>query len=207
MTTRRALARMLAPALVGAGLVLGSGVPAHACSCALQTVRAAAQGADAVFVGTVGPLVDDLEYTNHVEVHRVYQGSVPAEVTINTGQEDSPGVSSSCDLTLTPGREMVFFAAGSGDAYSVGPCDFPSQPSAHVVERLAAITGGAPVAPEPTAPPDSAADEGGPPQSADVASDDVAGTPGSNSLGIGLLLGLGLMGAGAVALIAARLRS
>jgi hypothetical protein len=202
MTMRRVLVRVLAPALVGAGLVLGSGVPAHACSCIMPSVRASALGADAVFVGRVGPAVGS--FTNLVEVSRVYQGSVPTEVTVNTGME-GPGVSTSCDYELPLGKELLFFADGSGDAYSAGPCAVPSSPTDPVVERLEAITGGPSEAPEPASPAATPGDEGSSRESADVASG-VAGTAGTATLGIGVLLGLGLMAAGVVAVMASRRR-
>jgi len=148
---RTLIARLVVLVLVGAGMVLGSGVPAAACSCPRQPLRAHLQGADAVFVGTVGNLVDGLGYTNVVRVSSVYVGDVPAVVTVNTGQEGLAGSGNSCNVSLRPGRRRLFVASGDGGEYGIGPCSAPGALNEQVTRRLESLAGSA-AAPEPAQP-------------------------------------------------------
>lgn len=193
---RRTIARLTAPLLIGAGLVLGSGTPAHACSCAQLRHDARVAMSDAVFVGTVGPLAQGLEYTRHVDVSSVYKGDVPRAVTVNTGQEGTNGVSS-CDFELAAGRELLFFANGAGDAYSTGACNVPEPASDDVLRRVTAAIGGTPYGPLRADGPGSA------PAAESDSAPAAESKPGATWMA--LLLGLGL--AGGVVLVIARRRA
>jgi hypothetical protein len=97
MTMRLTTARLVAPASLGGCLLIGSGTPAHACSCAVSSPTERVAEADAVFVGSVGDLVDGLDYTRTISVAGVYKGDVPAVVSVNTGQEGPNGPGNSCN--------------------------------------------------------------------------------------------------------------
>lgn len=204
MSMQRPIARLAALLVIGAGLVLGSGVSAHACSCVQRATVANAKQADAVFVGTVGDLAPGLRYTNQVEVSAFFKGDVPAAVTVNTGQEATGGVASSCNYQLTPGEELLFFAHGAGDAYSTHLCDFSAPASDRLLERIEKITGPAIAPPSPSPdeePRVKESDQAG--QAGQAARADAAasadGTNGGLLWGIGLLVAVGVVAVWALA--------
>ena len=134
------LARFVVLPLAVTGMVAGAATQASACSCAGSTVRESVNRVDGVFLATVGPLVEDRQRTNVVEVTSVYKGDVGARVTINTGTEE-PGVESSCDFELTEGTTRMFFATGGGSTWAAGQCNGPFGDETKIRHRLDQLLG------------------------------------------------------------------
>ena len=97
---------------------------ALACSCAAtQTVCKAFSSADAVFVGTViktiGPQTGRWdENRSHVEVQKVYKGSVPKQVIFGWG-------TTSCDVPMQAGEKWLLYASKTDRSESrwyIGGC-------------------------------------------------------------------------------------
>lgn len=144
MSTWRSIGRLVALALLGGCLVIGANTPAHACSCALRPTAERVTRADAVFAGTVGATVPGLLYTRTVDVASVYKGDVPAVVTVNTGQEGPHGEANTCNYSLDVGEELLFFADGEGDPYSL-VCNHPLQAGKGLLHEVEMVTGESPV--------------------------------------------------------------
>lgn len=192
MTTGRSIARLIAPVVLGGCLMIGSGMPAHACSCPMVPPTERVADADAVFVGRVGAQVDGLQYTRTVDVHSVYKGRVPSLVTVSSGQEETGGVVNSCNYTLPAGGELVFFAHGAGATYDVGACSRPVQPDQEVLDEIETVTG------EPSGAHTSR------PHAEDQQVAAVAPEPKPSGPGRWVLPGLGLIGLATVAVAVIR---
>ncbi|MGV8909185.1 MAG: hypothetical protein ACOH1Y_09395 [Propionicimonas sp.] len=98
---------------------------ACACSCAALDTDQAMRGASAVFAGTVvarsrptgGYSNELIEYT--IEVSRVYQGSVPAEVVVRSAVSGA-----SCGAELA--GQVTVFAQGAIDGLFTTSCSAPA---------------------------------------------------------------------------------
>lgn len=141
MDLRGIAARFGVLLLLSACLVLGTTATAQACSCAAESISAEVKSADGVFVGATGDLVDGLDVTRYVEVSGVYKGDVSSTVIVSTGQEGSNGDGNSCNYDLPQGKELVFFASGSGVEWDAGLCSSPLPAEPGTLERLAALLG------------------------------------------------------------------
>ena len=125
------------------GLVAGVAAPtsvACACSCAALSTDEAMRNSSAVFNGTViatsrptgGSSAELIEYT--IEVSRVYQGSVPAEVVVRSAVS-----SASCGAELT--GQVTVFAHGPTDGLGTTSCSAPT-----IIDRTRLGAGHAPTA-------------------------------------------------------------
>ena len=130
-------------------LVAGVAAPssvACACSCAALSTDEAMRNSSAVFDGTViatsrptgGSSAELIEYT--IEVSRVYQGSVPAEVVVRSAVS-----SASCGAELT--GQVTVFGHGPTDGLSTTSCSAPA-----IIDRSRLGAGHAPTAAPLTIP-------------------------------------------------------
>lgn len=153
--------RLLAVALLAAGVVLLT-VPRSGAApdCAKGTV-AATEAADAVFSGVVtavkrtsrGP--GDAEFTNTIQVDRVYKGPIAEQavpVLTQTGTRARPGLGA-----LERGERYLFFVRVGTDVLAAGGCSGTDVASRDRVTRVETLLGeGRPaVVPDEPKPPEA----------------------------------------------------
>ncbi|MDQ3664914.1 MAG: hypothetical protein M3353_09710 [Actinomycetota bacterium] len=133
--------RALVVGVVAAATLVGSGAPAHACSCVEP--RAGLRAASAVFVARVvesdrspdvgGPLAGILVH-HRVEVGSVYRGRVPQQTTVQS-------YGGHCGPALADGRSYLIASSGHGRGapYQSGLCSGtePLGPAARAEARAA----------------------------------------------------------------------
>lgn len=160
MSTFRPTLRLIAATLAALGLLVGSSLPAAACSCALLPPRERIANADLVARGVVTAVdtsrvgqgsADPVVYTIRASV--VWKGTVAS-----TYQVSSAAQGPSCRLEgVRVGDDIVLFARAA-PAQSVQEPPAPWQtnlcsgtgPAAYVVGEIAAVAGpGKSVSPEP----------------------------------------------------------
>ncbi len=141
----------LAALVLGSGLALVGAAPAFACSCAMQSVAEHADGADAVFAGTLTDvdgarsLFDGDDTTYAFEVDAVYAGDPAAVAHVTTASSGA-----ACGLEgLEVGDRYVVFAHDSGDQLSANLCG-GTGPATPKLEGTLQDLLGAPVRPDLT---------------------------------------------------------
>ncbi|MGD9958661.1 hypothetical protein [Nocardioides sp.] len=131
---RRLLVALL---LALSGVVLGQ-LPAHACSCVVQTPVDQMKHANDVFVGTVtskARVAAGVTYV--VAVERVYKGSVSNPAKVTTGAD-----SASCGVdNLVADRRYVFMGAASGDAIEINLCGGTAPATTRKLDQVTALFG------------------------------------------------------------------
>jgi hypothetical protein len=154
--------RLLAVALLAAGVVLlatpRSGAAAPDC---VKGTREAAGSADAVFTGVVagvkrtgrGP--DNAEFTNTIQVARVYKGPIDQQsvpVLTKAGTRNRPGLG-----VLERGERYLFYVRTGADVLTAGGCSGTRVADPARVTRVEELLGeGRPaVRPEKPEPPEA----------------------------------------------------
>lgn len=93
---RRILVALVAFAATGAGLVVGTGSPAYACTCAQEALGSLAKDAGAVFIGTAEKVRTEGDMRLYTfRVSAVYSGSAAPTTTVRT-----PADSAVCGIAL-----------------------------------------------------------------------------------------------------------
>ena len=111
-------ARLLLALLLAVPVLVLTGAPAHACSCADVRPHQLLRGADAAFVGRVESSreVDDGAVTRLL-VERVWSGEVRARTDVTHDL-----MSSACGIVLEDGDRVAAFASLRGEALEVHSC-------------------------------------------------------------------------------------
>jgi hypothetical protein len=127
----RALAGTILVAVLAAGFIAGSALPAAACSCARSAVTESVRRADAVYIARRRPF-DFLPGANF-RVVRVLKGPIRSNLRV----EVAGGGSSSCGTSLSAG-EYVLTAGPNGSIHLLSACNEHMRGAAAVreAERL-----------------------------------------------------------------------
>ena len=137
--------RLLAVALLAAGLVLLATPRSGAAPDCVKGAREAAESADAVFTGVVaavkrtgrGP--DNAEFTHTIQVARVYKGPIDQQsvpVLTKAGTRNRPGLGA-----LTRGERYLFYVRAGADVLTAGGCSGTRVANSDRVTRVEELLG------------------------------------------------------------------
>lgn len=114
-TRRRSVARFAFAAIVAVAVIVGPGRSVSACSCAPLSETEAREDSDAVFVGQVIEVDDDLEFEEPflvrytIDVERVFTGEAFETQSLVTPQRGG-----GCGLSMQPGDVWLLYATRPG---------------------------------------------------------------------------------------------